>query len=182
MPFKTISRCALLFLLTLVSGRPAWVEQEQPVELRFHDLYGRAQSVESFQGKIVVVNFWATWCVPCAHEIPMLVRLEKEYAKRGVAVIGISLDDGKTVKRVPKFIRKKKITFPIWVGATADDLARLGLGQALPATLFLDRQGNVAGRVLGELKEKGLRHRVDWMLGDHSGSPPKPLEKHLSAH
>ena len=172
----------MLFLLTLVSARPAWVEQEQPVELRFHDLYGRAQSVESFRGKIVVVNFWATWCVPCAHEMPMLVQLEKKYADQGVAVIGVTLDDAKTVSGVPKFIRKKKITFPIWVGATADDLARLGLGQALPATLFLDKQGNAAGRVLGELREKGLRHRVEWMLGHHSGTPPPPLENHLSAH
>ena len=67
----------------------------------------------------------------------------------------------------------------MWVGATADDLEKLGLGQAVPATAFFDQEGNLTGRVLGELHKEAFEHRIEWMLGNQQGDPPEPVENNL---
>jgi len=149
--------------------------EDQPPQLALQDLSGQPQSLESHRGQIVVLNFWATWCVPCREEMPLLVKLQKEYAARGVTVIGPSTDDDSTQKNIAPFLRKLKITFPVWIGATIEDMQRLGLGTALPATAILDRDGRIVGRILGPLEEADLRVRLDWLLGDRSTPAPNPL-------
>ncbi|MFB3921101.1 MAG: TlpA family protein disulfide reductase [Terriglobia bacterium] len=153
--------------------------QDVAPEFTLSDLEGATRNLRDYRGKIVVLNFWATWCGPCTEEMPMLVNVQKEYGDRGVMVVGVSLDDSTSRAKVPEFARKKKVNFPIWVGGTTEDLKRLGLGEALPATAFLDPQGRITGRVLGMLRKKDLRHRVEWLLGNHQGDAPKALVNNL---
>ena len=68
-----------------------------------------------------------------------------------------------------------------WIGATVDDLERLGLGQAVPATAFFDRNGNLVGRVLGVLRRDDLERRIEWLLGNQQGDPPEPLAINLGS-
>ncbi len=150
----------------------------EPPNLILKDLEGRRQALEATRGSIVVVNFWATWCVPCREEMPLLVAFRQRYAARGVQVIGASADDESTQKKIPAFARRLKINFPIWVGATTADMQRLGLGEALPATAILDRDGQIAARILGPLERGDLESRVDWLLGDRNSPPPPALVKH----
>jgi len=165
--------CALF--LAAVAALAQDAPPAEVAQLSVKDLSGQPQSLESHRGQIVVLNFWATWCVPCREEMPLLVKLQKDYAARGVTVIGPSTDDESTQKNIVPFLRKLKITFPAWIGATTEDRQRFGLGTALPATAVLDREGRIVGRIVGPLEEADLRARLDWLLGDRSTSVPNPL-------
>jgi thiol-disulfide isomerase/thioredoxin len=143
---------------------------------------GKKVRLSDLRSKIVVLNFWATWCVPCRAEMPMLVEAEKEYAPRGVVFIAVSLDSRQTRAKIPEFIGQFKIGFPVWVGGSTMDLEDLKLGQALPATAFIDREGRIAARVLGQVPKSELYERLDWLTGDRKGPAPNPLVQHVSGN
>ena len=171
-----MARTLAIALLFVVSPL---VAQDAAPALSLRDVDAYPAALEQYRGKIVVLNFWATWCGPCADEMPWLADIQKSYGDRGVVVVGVALDDSTTQSKIPKFIRKKKVNFPIWLGGTTDDLKRFGLGEALPATTFINREGHIEGRVLGMLRKKDLTHRVEWLLGNREGDPPKPLVNNL---
>jgi len=152
----------------------------KPVDLTLNDLSGARVHLRDLRGKIVVLNLWATWCGPCKAELPLLVTAEREYKDRGVAFIAASLDDVKSRARIPEFIKQSGIGFPVWMGATSDDLAKLGLGEAVPATAFLDAEGRIAARVSGQIRESEIKERLDWLLAGQSGPAPKAFVQHLS--
>ncbi len=154
----------------------------RPVNLPFRDMDGRKVRVSDLRGEIVLLNFWATWCIPCRAEMPLLVEAEKEYAPRGVAFIAVSLDDRQTRPKIPDFVGEFKIKFPIWTGASTMDLDDLKLGPSLPATAFLDRQGHIAARVLGQITRNELFERLDWLTRDQKGTAPDPLVRHVSTN
>jgi thiol-disulfide isomerase/thioredoxin len=146
--------------------------------LTLKDQAGRKVRLRDLRGRPVLLNFWATWCVPCNDEMPALVAIEKQYAGR-VAFIGASLDDSKTESKIPAFLARYRIDFPIWLGATLDDLDRLKMGNAVPATAFLDQDGRIVARILGQARPEEVKERLDWLTGDRSGAPPEALVKHL---
>jgi thiol-disulfide isomerase/thioredoxin len=152
----------------------------RPVNLPFKDMNGNKVKISDLRGKPVVLNFWATWCVPCRAEMPLFVEAEKEYAPRGVAFVGASLDEKQSRPKIPDFVGEFKIPFPIWVGASTMDLDDLKLGVALPATAFLDREGRIVGRVLGQITRQELYERLDWLAGNRQGPAPDPLVRHVA--
>ena len=135
-------------------------------------LNGNPQTLEPYRGRVVVLNFWATWCVPCREEMPLLVNIQKRYESKGVVVIGASADDEGTQAQIPPFIQELKITFPVWKGATTKHMERLGLGKGLPATAVIGPDGQIAFRILGIIERKALTERLDWLLGDHKTPLP----------
>ncbi len=169
-----VAICAAIPLL--VAGAP---KKNAPAELNLTDLDGKKVHLKDYRGKIVVLNFWATWCGPCKEEMPMFVATKKEWAARGIVFIGASLDERAGQKVIPEFIKSFQIDFPIWKGATGDDLARLGMGEAVPATAFLDEQGVIFARVEGEIKKEELSERLKWITGDRKDPAPNPLVRNL---
>jgi thiol-disulfide isomerase/thioredoxin len=161
----------LVATLTVAALSGGWAQELSP-RLSWHDVNGNVQNLSDYQGKIVVLNFWATWCIPCQHELPILAEMQKKYGNKGVALLGASLDDDKTQGQIEFLAKKDKIRFPLLVGATVDDMRKLNLGETIPATAFLDETGRVVGRVLGELDKSDLQHRIEWRLGNHRGSEP----------
>ena len=155
-------------------------KDSRPVDLTFKDMKGQKVRLRDYRGKIVVLNFWATWCVPCREEMPMFVEMEKEYAPRGVVFVAASLDDRETRPKIPDFIAKFNIGFPVWVGASTMDLDDLKLGSGVPATAFLDQEGRIVARVLGQVPKDQLKERLDWLTGDRSGPAPNPVVEHLT--
>jgi hypothetical protein len=111
--------------------------------------------------------------------MPMLVDIEKQYATRGVRFIAASLDDAKTKARIPEFVAEYQIAFPVWYGASGDDLDQLKLGGVVPATAFLDADGHIVARILGQARLEEVKERLDWLTGDKSAPPPQAVVKHL---
>jgi thiol-disulfide isomerase/thioredoxin len=172
---RLFALAALLSALALCADAPK-------TDLTLQDANGRKVHLRDLRGKPVVLNFWATWCVPCNAEMPMLVDMENQYATRGVLFIGASLDDAKTKARIPAFLAEHNVAFPVWYGASGDDLAQLKLGEAVPATAFLDAEGHIVARILGQARPEEVKERLDWLTGDKTGPVPQPLVKHLEQH
>jgi peroxiredoxin len=117
---------------------------------RLGDVAGREVSSEDFRGKVLLVNYWATWCKPCETEMPGLQQLQDTYEPRGFAVIGIAMDTDK--KAVATFARKHGIRYWLLMG-TPDVQERFGI-LGIPTTILVDRQGVVRYKVVGfEYKE-----------------------------
>ena len=169
------------FLLTLAASVSLMgaAKKVTPAELNLVDLEGRKVHLKDLRGKIVVLNFWATWCCPCKDEMPMFVEIEKAWTPKGVVFLGASLDDKKTSKNIPEFVKKYQIDFPVWTGATADDLDKLGMGEAVPDTAFLNEDGIVLLRVQGEITKAELLERLEWITSDRKGTAPQALLRNL---
>lgn len=169
-----VAAAALLFgALSVAAQEPAQVQPEPP-ELVLRDLAGEQRSLSEYRGQVVVLNFWATWCMPCREEMPMLGRVAQRYAARGVAVIGASADAPETQEQIAPFVTELGLTFPIWTGATIEQMQAFGLGTALPATALLDAGGRIAFRILGPLDEHELVERIEWLLAAAEARGPMP--------
>ena len=165
--------------LAAVASALALCADAPKADLVLRDSNGQKVRLRDLRGKPVVLNFWATWCGPCNAEMPMLVDMEKRYAARGVRFIAASLDDARTKARIPGFLAEHKVGFPVWYGASGDDLDQLKLGGAVPATAFLDAEGHIVARILGQARPEEVRERLDWLTGDASAPAPDPVVKHL---
>ena len=122
----------------------------------YPDASGIPVAMKGWEGRVVVVNFWATWCEPCREEIPMLVGLRKKYAGNGAEVVGISIDQA---AKVQQFAKSFGVTYPLLIaeGGGLDTMRKLGnKAGALPFTVVLDRTGMVAYRKLGLLRLEEL--------------------------
>lgn len=123
---------------------------------RFHDLEGRAQDLGQWRGKVVVINFWATWCAPCREEIPIFVKLQTKYAGQGLQFVGVAIDDPGKVR---PFAAELRMNFPILIGSLdAIELTR-ALGNragVLPFTVIVARDGRIAQKEVGAAKEAPL--------------------------
>lgn len=145
----------------------------QTVELNLKDLFGTEQSLSQFKGRIVILNFWATFCLPCREEMPDLAKIQNEYAALGVQVIGASTDEVSDRPKILKFIKETKVNFPIWMGATTADMSRFGLGGALPGTVVIDKTGKIVKVISGVVKAESLRKDIAGMLELAESETPK---------
>jgi peroxiredoxin len=132
---------------------------------------GKAHSLADYRGKIVLLNFWATWCVPCRDEMPIFVEVQKKFGQHNVVVLAASLDDARTQKYVQKFVKTYKMDFPVLLDASAELMAQFGLGETVPSTIFLDTQGNIVDKIQGQARRKDLLGRLGRLLGDQDGAP-----------
>jgi cytochrome c biogenesis protein CcmG/thiol:disulfide interchange protein DsbE len=110
-------------------------------------LDGRRIRLSDFRGRVVLVNFWATWCAPCRVEMPWLTEFDARYRDRGLTVLGVSVDDGGR-ERVEKFARERRVGYPILLNNGDVDL-RYGGVRFLPQTFFVGRDGRITRRVYG---------------------------------
>ena len=165
--------CAVLLVVFCGAARA----QPPAPDLTLTDLAGKSHALAGYRGKIVVLNFWATWCLPCRDEMPMLNKLAPKYDERHVAFLAASIDDTQTQPKIGRFLQKKKIELPVFTGATSETLKQFSLGEIVPATLIIDRDGAVAFRIEGQASKKDISSRLDWLLSDRSGKQPKSLIK-----
>jgi peroxiredoxin len=132
------------------------------------DAAGTPQPLAQWRGKLLVVNFWATWCPPCVEEMPDLQAVRDAYRDRGVEVIGVGID---SAERIAAFAVRMKLSLPLLVaGMAGSELAR-ALGNpagALPYTVLIDRRGAVTQRKLGQIKRPELQAWLDARLGTTS--------------
>ena len=122
------------------------------------DLDGNTVTSDQFKGKVVVVDFWATWCGPCRQEIPGYVELQKKYADDGLVSIGVSVDQaGPSV--VKEFVKMYLVSYKI---VMADDKIIDGFGgiDAIPATFIIDRDGLIRDQKVGSVKTAEFEKRI----------------------
>jgi thiol-disulfide isomerase/thioredoxin len=128
------------------------------------DTNGQEQPLAQWKGKVLVVNFWATWCVPCREEMPEFVKLQREFGDRGVQFVGIAIDDAAKVRQ---FAAELGLNYPALIGGYgAVELSKsLGNGiGALPYTLIVDRSGTISRKQLGPIKMTYLRDIITQLL------------------
>src|SRR2546426_6776865 len=127
--------------------------QEAPIaktlarDWKLADLNGKIVNFSDFRGHVLILDFWATWCAPCRVEIPHFVELQKQYGAKGLAVIGVSLDE-QGLEVVKQFAKRFGVNYPIVIGNEKVAQAYGGI-DGIPTTFVIDRQGRIVGRHIG---------------------------------
>lgn len=136
------------------------------VEVTGTDLQGRARKLSDLRGKVVVLNFWATWCPPCREEIPLLISAQDRYQQRGLEVIGLAIDQ---LPEVATYYREHKMNYPVWIADASVYQAMQAYGNTaggLPFSVVLDRNGAIRARKLGIFRGSELDQVVEPLLAE----------------
>ena len=158
---------ALLAAFALAAATPAFAEPVKhlkPEDYAFRIVAGR-------KGRVLLVNFWATWCEPCREEMPALVAAAKQFPSRDLAVVLVSLDSQKTgPSEVPKFLKEQKVPFVSWLAKTHDpqlfiDAVDVSWDGSLPYTLVYGRDGKIATRLSGLQTEASFTRAIRKAVG-----------------
>jgi len=157
---------------TATSQAPAGAQQgagcpvkPQPAKLDFtlKDMYGRDVKLSDYRGKVLLLNFWATWCGPCQVEIPGFVDLQAKYKKQGFEVLGVSVSDAR--EQLPPFAREFNINYPLLVGQDHDDLMEAyGATMAIPVTVLIARNGTICDRYMGIVDLEQVEREIKALL------------------
>jgi thiol-disulfide isomerase/thioredoxin len=131
-------------------------------ELALKDIRGRTLRLGDYRGKVVLLNFWATWCAPCRAEMPDLVKWQREYRGRGLQVIGVTYPP-QELAEVRQFARSIKVNYPIVLGSE-EMKAQFDQGETLPVTVVIDRKGTVRGVIQGILYPEEFEQVVKPLL------------------
>lgn len=177
---------ALSFGFTVACSNSVTAQSKSPVkdagfrkvapEFELKDASGKVVHLADYKGKVVLLDFWATWCGPCGIEIPWFVDFQRKYKDRGFEVLGISMDDDGW-KAITPFVTEKQINYRVLLGddKTGD---QYGGVEALPTTFVIDRDGKIASVHVGLANKKDFEDAIEKLLdapagggtASHSGS------------
>ena len=132
-------------------------------------LNGQDVSLADYKGKVVILNFWATWCPPCVREVPRLIRISETYKDQGVVMLGINTTFQDDVAKVQRFVNEQGISYPVLLdpAATVSEEYRVRL---MPTTFILDREGRIIHSKVGEIDEATLEGYVRTLLSPPEGA------------
>jgi peroxiredoxin len=177
---RSISAASVLCLTLSVTGCfnysptvKAAVKEEKArkpaPDFTLKDINGKPVKLSDYRGKVVLLNFWATWCGPCKIEIPWFMDFEQQYKDQNFAVLGVSLDDDGW-ESVKPFIAEKKINYRVVIGT--EQVATLyGEVDSLPTTFMIDREGRVAAVHVGLVSKSDYTHDIlDLLKAPQPGS------------
>ena len=126
------------------------------------DLDGKKVTLRDLKGKVVLLEFWATWCPPCRVSIPVIEKIYTNYRGKGLAILGISLDGGDW-DSVKTFASEFGMSYPILQGD--DDVSQKYMVRTIPLFVLLDREGNIRHRFLGAGNEEAIEKEIKALLG-----------------
>jgi len=166
--------CSVAILQSFSASRPVQ-SMVKPVDERkiapdfdLRDASGKSVKLSDFKGKVVLLNFWATWCGGCKVEIPEFIEFQKKYKDRGFEVIGLSADeDGWKV--VKPFMEEKKINYSVVL--CDDKICKVYGVEAMPATLLIDREGRIAASHEGVLNKEAGENEIEMLIQETSKNP-----------
>ncbi len=152
--------------LTLHQGQEPKEQLPLAPDFTLRSLDGERFTLSSLQGKVVLLNFWATWCPPCRREIPDLNRIYDTYKDRGVVILGVSWDELSN-EQIKTFVKNYKVAYPILYG-TQSELSQVGKAYAwegyLPTTYLIDRKGHLRDVYVGARSEKFFLKGIEPLL------------------
>ncbi len=131
-------------------------------DFNLKDQYGVIQSLENYKGKVIFLNFWATWCPPCKKEMPDIENIYKEYGenKKDVIILGVNSEKENEVK---KFLKDKGYTFPTVIDENSEVMRKYFI-QAFPTSFVIDKEGNIYGYVMGGLTKEQIKQVIEEVL------------------
>jgi peroxiredoxin len=158
----------LTFLVGMWGGRImldhlTGVDEPAPV-FSLHDINGKVRHLNEWNGKLVILNFWATWCPPCRKETPLFVEMQEQYGSLGLQFVGVAIDDA---DKVQDFMDTYGVTYPMLIGE--DDAISIAKQYgnrfgALPYTVVIDRQGRINTVQPGEMTREHLQQVIKQLL------------------
>ena len=170
--FGVLAVVALVALILPVRETSPDADQEvcdsraKPANLDFtlKDMTGRDFSLAAHKGKVILLNFWATWCGPCAIEIPWFVEFQSTYQDRGLVVIGVSVDD--PLPKLKPFADQMQMNYPVLVGDGRDDLKEDAYGPlwGIPTTVLIGRDGRICRRHVGMSSKEEFEREIRALL------------------
>jgi peroxiredoxin len=164
---STASRITIALVLWCATAEGACPADAKVANLNFtfKNLDGKSVTLADFKGKVVLLDFWATWCPPCRKEIPGFVELYNTYNSRGFIVIGVSMDDAEDTPDVKAFASKYKITYPILLGSGRDTDLKPAFGDLpLPTSFVIARDGRICGRHDGLTTKEQVEREITGLL------------------
>jgi peroxiredoxin len=142
-------RAAALIFVFVVLPHCAFGQGVKSPSLTLKSIEGRTVRLSDYRGKVVLINFWATWCAPCRAEMPDLVKLQREYGKEGLQIIGVTQQPARRA-RVRRLTRRLRVNYPIVLG-TRETKAVFSPDETLPLTVIIDRGGTIRSAIAGIL-------------------------------
>jgi cytochrome c biogenesis protein CcmG/thiol:disulfide interchange protein DsbE len=144
-------------------------DRKRATNFELKDASGKLVHLADYRGKVVLLDFWATWCEPCAIEIPWFTEFERKYKDRGFEVIGVSMDD-EGWKVISPFVNAKRINYRILLGddKTGDQYGGI---DALPTTFVIDREGRMARVHVGLAQKKDFQDAIEKLLDEERPDP-----------
>jgi len=166
-----LPKTGLMCMLLVLSSSP-FLAARSVKKIRLRDLDGNKVRLSDYQGRIVVLNFWATWCGPCKEELPRLGQIAGQYADRNVVFLLASIDDQKKIPAVREYVSQHGVTLPVLTDASVEMLEQLAGVNIVPATLVIDDKGEIVRAINGEAREEDVKEAVDWLLSGKIGTAP----------
>ena len=127
------------------------------------DLDGKPVQLSALKGKVVLLDFWATWCPPCRAEIPHFIELYNSYKSQGLEVVGLSVREKPEVVRA--FVKEKDIPYPVAITTGQQEKAYGGI-QGIPTTFLIDKKGRIAGKYLGYHEKQEFEQKIKSLLAE----------------
>lgn len=165
-PFWIVIGAMMLASPVSISAQQVNAQVKAP-QFELRDVNGRTVRLSDYQGKVVLINFWATWCPPCRAEMPDLIKLQTEHAKQGLQIIGITYPPEQK-SRVRRFARSLKVNYPIILG-TRQIKARFSSDDTLPLTVVVNRDGMVSHIISGILLREEFEEKIKPLLMNTEG-------------
>jgi cytochrome c biogenesis protein CcmG/thiol:disulfide interchange protein DsbE len=164
-----MKRILALAAVVMFAAAPAFAELQKPAVRKPASGFslpgrdGKAVKLSSLKGKVVLLDFWATWCTGCKVEIPWFIEFDKAYRAQGLSALGVAMDD-EGWQKVEPYLKQHPISYPV-VAGSLDSVAAYEIG-ALPITVLIDRSGRVAARHIGVVDKKMFEAELKQLLAE----------------
>lgn len=150
-------------------------ERKIAADFTLRDANGKPVRLSSYKGKVVLLNFWATWCGPCKVEVPWFVEFQRKYKDQGFTVLGVTVDE-ETWVPVMEFLKEQRVNYPV-VMSDEQVVSAYGGVESLPMTFLIDRQGRIAAQHEGLVSKGDYESEIQSVLGAAAGQPAPRVAK-----